>query len=71
MPSGHDMLLQLLSKEHQYNNSMTAEQLLNLLMTQSFANFYKGELEDYIIGEEDAMSREEIIDNLQELMKAR
>jgi hypothetical protein len=47
---------------------MTAEQLLNLLMTQSFANFYKGELEDYIIGEEDVMSREEIIANLQELM---
>jgi len=47
---------------------MTAEQLLNLLMTQSFANFYKGELEGYIIGEEDAMSREDIIANLQELM---
>jgi hypothetical protein len=52
-------------------NSMTAEQLLNLLMTQSFANFYKGELEGYIIGEEDAMSREDIINDLQELMNFR
>jgi len=50
---------------------MTVEQLLDLLTTQSFANFYNGELEDYITGEEDAMSREEIIANLQELMNFR
>ena len=47
---------------------MTAAQLLDFLMTQTFADFYKNELEDYITGEEDALSKEDIIANLQELM---
>jgi len=47
---------------------MTAEQILNMISTQCFADFYNGELEDYIIGEEDALGRAEIIANLQELM---
>ena len=50
---------------------MTAEQLLNFLMTQTFADFYNDELEGYITGEEDAMSREDIIGNLKELMNFR
>lgn len=47
---------------------MTAEQILNMITTQRFADFYSSELEDYITGEEDALAREEIIANLQELM---
>lgn len=47
---------------------MTAEQILNMITTQTFADFYVGELEDYITGEDDAFTRAEIIANLQELM---
>jgi hypothetical protein len=47
---------------------MTAEQILNMITTQTFVDFYVGELEDYITGEESALSRAEIIANLQELM---
>ena len=47
---------------------MTAEQLLDFLMTQTFADFYKNELEDFIRGEEDAMTMKDIIGNLKELM---
>ena len=47
---------------------MTAEQLLNFLMTQTFADFYENELEDFIRGEEDAMTVKDMIANLQELM---
>jgi len=46
---------------------MTAEQLLDFLMTQTFADFYKDELEDYITGE-GSQSKEDIIGNLKELM---
>jgi len=47
---------------------MTVEQILNMITTQRFADFYNGELEDYILGEKDAMSKEDIIGNLKELM---
>jgi hypothetical protein len=47
---------------------MTAEQILNMITTQRFADFYFSELEDYITGEAGALAREKIIANLQELM---
>ena len=47
---------------------MTAEQILDMLMTQTFADFYKGDLDSFITGEEDAMSKEEIIREIQEMM---
>ena len=47
---------------------MTAEQILNMITTQTFADFYVAELEDYMAGEEGAITRAEIIANLQELM---
>jgi len=46
---------------------MTAEQLLNLITTQTFADFYNNELEDYVTGE-GWLSKEDIIGNLKELM---
>jgi hypothetical protein len=46
---------------------MTAEQILNMITTQRFADFYNSELEDYITGER-GLTREEIIANLQELI---
>lgn len=50
---------------------MTAEQLLNLITSQTFADFYNNELEDYITGDDKALSKEDIIGNLQELMNFR
>jgi hypothetical protein len=50
---------------------MTAEQLLNLITTQTFADFYNNDLEDFIVGDDNAMSKEDIIGNLQELMNFR
>lgn len=58
-------------KELSYNNGMTAEQLLNLITTQTFADFYNNDLEDFINGEGNAMSKEDIIGNLKELMNFR
>ena len=49
---------------------MTAEQLLNLITTQTFADFYNNELEDFITGD-GVMSKEDIIGNLKELMNFR
>ena len=56
------------AREHWYNNDMTAEQLFNLITTQTFADFYNNELEDYVTGEGNAMSKEDIVSNLRELM---
>ena len=50
---------------------MTAEQLLNLITTQTFADFYNNDLEDYITGEGNSLSKEDIIGNLKELMNFR
>lgn len=47
---------------------MTAEQILDMLMTQTFANFYEGDLNSFITGEEDAMTKEEIIKDIMEMM---
>ena len=51
---------------------MTAEQLLNMLMTQTFDDFYQNELQDFIIGEEctahGALSRKDFLINLTEMM---
>jgi hypothetical protein len=48
---------------------MTAEQILNMITTQRFADFYNSELEDYLTGEkQDTLTREKIIANLQELI---
>lgn len=47
---------------------MTAEQLLTLITSQTFADFYTNELEDFITGDVYAMSKEDIIANLKVLM---
>ena len=47
---------------------MTAEQILDMLMTNAFADFYEGELDFFITGEEDAMTKEEIIKEIMEMM---
>ena len=46
---------------------MTAEQILDMLMSQTFADFYKGDLDSFITGEEDAMTREEIIKEINKM----
>jgi hypothetical protein len=46
---------------------MTAEQILEMLMTQTFADFYKGDLDSFITGEEDAMTKEEIIKEIRKM----
>jgi len=46
---------------------MTAEQILEMLMTQTFADFFKGDLDSFITGEEDAMTKEEIIKEIRKM----
>lgn len=46
---------------------MTAEQILDMLMSQTFADFNNGALTNYITGEEDAMTREEIIKEINKM----
>lgn len=47
---------------------MTAEQILDMLMSQTFVDFNNGALANYIDGEEDAMTREEILREIKEMM---
>ena len=53
---------------------MTAEQVLNMLMTQDFADFYEDTLDSYIIGcaapgAEYAPSRDDVLEEIRELMR--
>ena len=47
---------------------MTAEQILDMLMTQTFANFYEGNLDRFITGCEPAITKEEIVQEIKEMM---
>jgi hypothetical protein len=47
---------------------MTAEQLLDLITSQTFADFYNNDLENYVLGGANSLSREDTIANLKEIM---
>ena len=44
------------------------KKVLRVLETQGFSNWYNNEFEDYISGEDDAKTQEEILDDLANLM---
>jgi hypothetical protein len=44
------------------------KKVLRVLETQGFSNWYNNEFEDYISGEDDAKTQEEILDDLAKLM---
>ena len=46
---------------------MTAEQILDMLMSQTFVDFYEGDLDSFIFGEKDAMTKEEIIKEIRKM----
>jgi hypothetical protein len=47
---------------------MDPQVLLNILMTQDFADWYASEFEDYVTGEEDAPSGVEVLNTLQQFI---
>jgi hypothetical protein len=47
---------------------MDAKQLLSLLMTQNFEDWYRSDLDDYITGEEEAKTTEEMLTDLEQLI---
>lgn len=50
---------------------MLAQNLLNLLMTQDFEDWFLTDLEAYICGDEDAKSKEQILADLENFIKGR
>lgn len=47
---------------------MNAEQLYKLLHSQQFYNFYIGPFENHLVGDEGSKSKEEIIEQLDEMI---
>lgn len=48
---------------------MNEEEIYNLLMRQSFDDWYKGDFNSYIMGEKDAPSKEEIIEDIRDFFQ--
>jgi hypothetical protein len=47
------------------NNKEIAEIFLDVIQKQSFANWYESEFEDYITGEDESITKEQIINQLE------
>jgi hypothetical protein len=47
---------------------MCAKQLLSLLMTQDFEDWYLSDLDDYITGKEEAKTTEHMLTGLEQLI---
>jgi hypothetical protein len=47
---------------------MNSQALLNILMSQDFADWHAGEFENYVTGEENAPSVIEVLNTLQEFI---
>lgn len=46
---------------------LTARQILNILTRQDFDDWYKGDLENWVRGEKDSRSHEEILSDVAEM----
>lgn len=50
-------------------NNKEAEKILEVLETQSFRNFYEGKFDKYITGEDEKISRDEILQSVVKVFK--
>ncbi len=51
------------------NNKEIAEIILDIIQKQSFANWYESEFEDYITGEDESITKEQIVSQLESFVE--
>jgi hypothetical protein len=55
--------------EGMLNNKEIAEIILDIIQKQSFANWYESEFEDYITGEDESITKEQIVSQLESFVE--
>lgn len=51
------------------NNKEIAEIVLDIIQKQSFASWYESEFEDYITGEDESITKEQIVSQLESFVE--
>jgi hypothetical protein len=68
MKSQFDQLIEQTLNESVMGNEQIAEILFNVISTQPFVSWYQSKFEDFVTGEEDAPSKDQLLLDLQKLI---
>ena len=68
MKSQFDQLIEQTLNESVSNSEQIAEILFNVISTQPFVSWYQSKFEDFVTGEEDAPSKDQLLLDLQKLI---